>query len=92
LPVVLPGSGNEFEPCEAIAAPVNTAQPGKCINLAGKPPLAGAFITTIATKNIVSNNSRLMHVAAAFGVRQIALFGSSNPLHAPPLNDQATVM
>jgi heptosyltransferase-2 len=92
LPVVLLGSGKEFELCEAIAAPVNAAQPGKCINLAGKTTLAGAFIAIAATKNIVSNDSGLMHVAAAFGVRQMALFGSSSPLHTPPLNDQATVL
>ena len=92
LPVVLLGSGKEFELCEAIAAPVNAVQPGKCINLAGKTTLAGAFIAIAATKNIVSNDSGLMHVAAAFGVRQVALFGSSSPLHTPPLNDQATVL
>ena len=92
LPVVLLGSEKEFELCEAIAAPVNALQPGKCTNLAGKTTLAGAFIAIAATKNIVSNDSGLMHVAAAFGVRQMALFGSSSPLHTPPLNDQATVM
>ena len=92
LPVVLLGSGKEFELCEAIAAPVNAAQPEKCINLAGKTTLVAAFIAIAATKNIVSNDSGLMHVAAAFGVRQIALFGSSSPLHTPPLNDQATVV
>jgi heptosyltransferase-2 len=32
-----------------------------------------------------------MHVAAGFGVRQVAVFGSSSPLHTPPLNDQAKV-
>ena len=92
LPVVLLGSGKEFALCEAIAAPVNAVQPGKCINLAGKTTLAGAFIAIAATKNIVSNDSGLMHVAAAFGVRQVALFGSSSPLHTSPLNDQATVL
>ena len=92
LPVVLLGSAKEFELCYAIAARVNAAQPGKCINLAGKTTLAGAFTAIAATKNIVSNDSGLMHVAAAFGVRQIALFGSSSPLHTPPLNDHATVM
>ena len=92
LPVVLLGSGKEFALCEAIAADVNAVQPGKCINLAGKTTLASAFIAIAATKNIVSNDSGLMHVAAAFGVRQVALFGSSSPLHTPPLNDQATVL
>jgi len=92
FPVVLLGSSKEFELCEAIAAPVNVVQPGKCLNLAGKTTLAGAFIAIEATKNIVSNDSGLMHVAAAFGVRQIALFGSSSPWHTPPLNEQATVV
>jgi heptosyltransferase-2 len=33
-----------------------------------------------------------MHVAAALGVRQAALFGSSSPHHTPPLNPQASVL
>ena len=27
-----------------------------------------------------------MHVAAGFGVPQVAVFGSTSPLHTPPLN------
>ncbi len=91
-PVVLLGSGKEFELCEEIAAPVNAEQPGKCLNLAGKTTLAHAFSAIAATKSIVSNDSGLMHVAAAFGVPQVALFGSSSPLHTPPLNAQAAVL
>lgn len=92
LPVVLLGSGKEFTLCEEIAAPVNAEQPGKCLNLAGKTSLAHAFSAIAATKSIVSNDSGLMHVAAAFGVRQVAIFGSSSPLHTPPLNEHATVL
>jgi heptosyltransferase-2 len=33
-----------------------------------------------------------MHVAAAFGVPQVAVFGSSSPEHTPPLNDRARVV
>ena len=91
LPVVLLGAAKEYALCEEIAAPVNAVQPGKCLNLAGKTSLALAFIAINATKSIVSNDSGLMHVAAAFGVPQVALFGSSSPLHTPPLNAQATV-
>ncbi|WP_413896876.1 lipopolysaccharide heptosyltransferase II [Rhodoferax sp.] len=92
VPVVLLGSAKEFTLCEEIAAPVNAAQAGKCLNLAGKTSLAHAFCAIAGAKSTVSNDSGLMHVAAAFGVRQVAVFGSSSPLHTPPLNDRATVV
>jgi heptosyltransferase-2 len=90
--VVLLGSGKEFGLCEAIANPVNAKQPNKCLNLAGKMSLTDAFAAITATKYIVSNDSGLMHVAAALGVPQVAIFGSSSPLHTPPLNAAAKVL
>ena len=92
VPVVLLGSGKEFELCETISAPVNAQIPGRCFNLAGKTSLAGAFAVIFAAKSVVSNDSGLMHVAAALGVPQVAIFGSSSPLHTPPLNDLAQVL
>ena len=92
LPVVLLGSAKEYELCEAIAAAANAIVPNKCLNLAGKTTLAGAFNVISATKYIVSNDSGLMHVAAALGVPQVAIFGSSSPLHTPPLNPVAKVI
>ena len=92
LPVVLLGSAKEAAQCEEIAAPVNAQQAGKCLNLAGKTSLAIAFMAISAAKNIISNDSGLMHVAAALGVPQVAIFGSSSPIHTPPLSDKATVL
>jgi heptosyltransferase-2 len=88
LPVVLLGSAKEAALCEEIAA----AAPGRCLNFAGKTTLGQALCAIAATKNIVSNDSGLMHVAAAFGVPQVAIFGSSSPLHTPPLSGHATVL
>jgi heptosyltransferase-2 len=89
LPVVLLGSGKEAALCDEIAG---AAGPGRCINLAGKTSLLDAFALIAASKCVVSNDSGLMHVAAAFGVAQVALFGSSSPLHTPPLNERADVL
>ena len=86
-PVLLLGSGKEAELCAEIAA-----EAPNCLNLARKTTLAQAIRAQAASKLIVSNDSGLMHVAAALGVPQVAIFGSSSPLHTPPLNDKAVVM
>jgi heptosyltransferase-2 len=90
--VVLLGSAKEFALCNEIATAVNARQPGKCLNLAGKTSLAQAFSAIAGTQHMVSNDSGLMHVAAALGINQVAIFGSSSPLHTPPLNAKATVL
>ena len=86
---VLLGSAKEAGLCDEIAA---AAGPGRCINLAGRTELLQAFALIAAARAMISNDSGLMHVAAAFGVPQVALFGSSSPLHTPPLNENATVL
>lgn len=92
LPAVLLGSGKEAGLCAKIAASVNASKPGQCIDLSGRTTLDQALATIAAAKAMVSNDSGLMHVAAAFGVHQVAVFGSSSPLHTPPLNTQASVL
>lgn len=92
VPVVLLGSGKEHALCEEIAAPVNALRPGWAMNFAGKTSLAQALAAIAASKSVVSNDSGLMHVAAAFGVPQVAVYGSSSPLHTPPLNPHARVL
>jgi len=92
LPVVLLGSNKDAAMCADIARTVNTAKPGQCLDFSGRTSLDQALATIAAAKAMVSNDSGLMHVAAAFGVPQVALFGSSSPLHTPPLSDLATVL
>lgn len=87
--VVLLGSAKEAPLAEEIA---QEAGAGRCLNLAGRTPLLEAFALIAAARCVVSNDSGLMHVAAAFGVPQVAIFGSSSPLHTPPLNDRAQVV
>jgi heptosyltransferase II len=86
--VLLLGSGKEAALCEEIAA----AAPGACRVLAGKTSLVDAMALIAAARGVVSNDSGLMHVAAAFGVPQVAVFGSTSPKHTPPLNRRAQVI
>ena len=87
-PVVLLGSPAERALCDEVAA----AAPGACRVLAGTTPLAAAIALVAAARGVVSNDSGLMHVAAAFGVPQVAVFGSTSPLHTPPRSPRARVL
>jgi len=86
--VALLGSPGEGALCEAIA----DAAPGACRVLAGKTLLLEAMALIAAARGLASNDSGLMHVAAGFGVPQVAVFGSTSPLHTPPLNPKARVL
>ena len=87
-PVLLLGSGKEAALCEVISAAV----PGACRVLAGRTTLIDAMALIAAARGMVSNDSGLMHVAAAFGIPQAAVFGSTSPEHTPPLNPRARVV
>ena len=87
-PVLLLGSGKEAALCEQIAA----LAPGACRVMAGQTTLEQAMALIAASHGVVSNDSGLMHVAAAFGRPQVAVFGSTSPEHTPPLNARARVI
>lgn len=87
-PVLLLGSGKEAVICEEIVQAAGV----QCRNLAGKTSLMQALGLIAAARGVASNDSGLMHVAAGFGVPQVAVFGSSSPLHTPPLNARAAVV
>ena len=65
---------------------------GAAINLCGKTSLDDAINLIAGSRAVITNDSGLMHVAAALGTPQLALFGSSSPAHTPPLSAAARVL
>jgi heptosyltransferase-2 len=61
-------------------------------NWCGNTSLDEAIALIGISKTLVSNDSGLMHIGAALKVPQVAIFGSSDPHHTPPLSDKAKVI
>jgi len=90
--VVLFGSAKDHAAGEQIRlALTENAQPF-CLNLAGKTSLDQAVVMIAACNAVVSNDSGLMHVAAALDKPLVALYGPSSPDFTPPLSHQAKVI
>ena len=84
--VWLLGSPND----QAAAVPIASALAG-VRDLTGRTDLGTAIDLLSLASAVVSNDSGLMHAAAALGRPLVALFGSSSPVYTPPLSPLAHV-
>lgn len=77
---------------KVVASEICQVAAGGIINWVGHTSLQEAIYLLSLAKVVVTNDSGLMHVAAALSLPAIALFGSSSPSYTPPLSNQATVL
>lgn len=71
---------------------INKLTGWRCQDFAGKTDLTQAVDLLSLSHTVVSNDSGLMHVAAALDKKVIALYGSSDPKFTPPLHPEAKII
>lgn len=86
------GSAKDGEVGESICHSLPTSLQKYCINLAGKTNLNQAVDLINDCYAIVTNDSGLMHIAAALNRPLVALYGPTSPTYTPPLSDNAIIL
>lgn len=74
-----------------ITAEINRLTQNRCLDLGGRTALGDAIDLMSLCDTVVSNDSGLMHVAAALDKKLIAVYGSSDPHHTPPMSSKAVI-
>ena len=80
-----------------VTTQINQLTQNKCLDLGGKTKLGEAIDLMSLCDTVVSNDSGLMHIAAALdkddekAKKLIAIFGSSDPTHTPPMSPNAVI-
>ncbi|WP_310451590.1 lipopolysaccharide heptosyltransferase II [Sulfuritalea sp.] len=87
-PVWLVGSDKD----KAVGDEIAAAAQGAALNLCGRSSLEQALDLIAAARCVISNDSGLMHVAAALERPLVALYGSSSPAYTPPLSRSAKIV
>ncbi|MCH8619847.1 lipopolysaccharide heptosyltransferase II [Undibacterium sp. TS12] len=82
--IVLLGSPKDRDVCQQIQSACPQVH-----QLAGKTSLDQALALIAASHAMVSNDSGLLHIASALNIPVIAIYGPTDPDHAPPFSDVA---
>ena len=86
--VWLMGGPTDQASAKGIAAEIGEG----CINLTGATTILDAIDLIGIADRVVTNDSGLMHIAAAVGTRVIAIYGSTSPSFTPPLTAEAEIV
>lgn len=82
------GSKND----QPVAARIQAQTGGTCVDLTGKTNLSEAIDLLFLAKMVVSNDSGLMHIAAALQKPLVAVYGSTDPGFTPPLGETSQIV
>jgi heptosyltransferase-2 len=83
------GSPKDKAACDDIVA---ITGPQGMVNLAGVTRLDEAIALIASASAVVANDSGLLHIASALNRPVVALYGPTDPDHAPPFSDMARAM
>jgi heptosyltransferase-2 len=86
--VVITGGPSERDIADEIAASTKT----RCLNLAGQTSVRGLMSLIKRCDFFITNDSGPMHIAAAFGVPLVAIFGPTDHTTTSPFSDRAVVV
>ena len=86
------GSAKDKETTENIKSLVDSNNQHCVFNLAGETSLIEAVDLLAACQTVVSNDSGLMHVAAAVGCHVVGVYGSTSPKYTPPLAKKVDIV
>ncbi|WP_019528810.1 lipopolysaccharide heptosyltransferase II [Dasania marina] len=89
--VALFGSANDVAVAESIQGLISADLREHCISVAGQTSLAEAVDLLAKADAVVSNDSGLMHIAAALARPMVVVYGSTSPEFTPPLSDNVRV-
>lgn len=74
-----------------VTTAINNLTQNRCQDWGGKTKLGEAIDLMSLCDTVISNDSGLMHVAAALDKKLIAIYGSSDPHHTPPMHPDAII-
>jgi heptosyltransferase-2 len=86
------GGPGDQRVCGEVRGKLSTERRLLVADLAGKTSLLDAIDLISMCDQMVSNDSGLMHIAAALQVPTVVVYGSSSPAFTPPLSSNAEIV
>lgn len=76
---------------KVVSQQIQTFTQNRCVDLTGETSLGEAIDLLSLAQAVISNDSGLMHIAAALNRPLVAVYGSTDPGFTPPLNANAKI-